>query len=218
MAKKFLSIVLLIACTVIFGSCDDSEYLNVDNFKLDKNLFSKTYTIDEEGCCVLKGVSPIAKDVVLSKVVGYGWQSIGTYEIQDNGKLSKNEYWKDRIGGGPTHYCFESSQQLVQYYYVDAKPAWCFQRMSWSYDPTNGFILCGKEDKLDIKERYRQILKLEESGGTILMYTLQKKGVKNDGKGGYEPFYAMIVYKRMTDEDLKKMKESYTTDRTIPND
>ena len=98
MTKKFWLIALIVACTVVFGSCDKSEELSVEQCKLDMNLFNQTYTVNDEGCCVLKGRKPIAAEEIQSKVKGYGWESIATYEVQENGKLSKEEFWKDTFG------------------------------------------------------------------------------------------------------------------------
>lgn len=115
--------------------------------------------ISREGrCCVLKGTKPVPGDEVQSKVVGYGWKSIATYEVQANGKLSQVDYYEDLIGAAPTHYWFASSRQLVKYYYVDVYPSVGFFRESWSYDATKGFILIGDE-MLSIKERYQQVLR-----------------------------------------------------------
>lgn len=141
MTKKFWLIALIVACTVVFGSCDKSEELSVEQCKLDMNLFNQTYTVNDEGCCVLKGRKPIAAEEIQSKVKGYGWESIATYEVQENGKLSKEEFWKDRFGGSPTHFWFETSQQAFSYFYSDALPAFCFSRVSWTYDMDKGFIL-----------------------------------------------------------------------------
>lgn len=210
MAKKFLSIVILIAYGFIMGSCD-SDDLRVEECKLDMNLFDGKYTVDDEGCCVLKGAKPISDDEVKSQVVGYGWKSIATFEVQSNGKLNMADYHDDLIGGAPIHYWFKSSQQMVQYYYDDAMPADGFSRVSWTYDATKGYILCG-DGTSAMADRYQQILKLDESNGKALMYTIKKLGVKGDGKGGYEPFYGMIVYRRMTDDELKKTQEAYTYD------
>ena len=214
MTKKFLSFVLTIACSILLGSCEKAEGLSVENCKLDMSLFSQTYTIDDEGCCVLKGAKPITSGEVQSEVVNYGWESIATYEVQSNGKLSQEEYWKDRFGGSPTNYWFESSQQLVQYFYMDSKPAFCFRHVSWSYDAAKGFILSGN-DKLATADRYEQILKLGESNGRTLMYTMSKIAITSDGNNGNKPVYAMIVYKRLTDYELKKMKESYNYDLDV---
>lgn len=79
MTKKFWLIALIVACTVVFGSCDKSEELSVEQCKLDMNLFNQTYTVNDEGCCVLKGRKPIAAEEIQSKVKGYGWESIATY-------------------------------------------------------------------------------------------------------------------------------------------
>lgn len=67
MTKKFWLIALIVACTVVFGSCDKSEELSVEQCKLDMNLFNQTYTVNEEGCCVLKGRKPIAAEEIQSK-------------------------------------------------------------------------------------------------------------------------------------------------------
>ena len=193
MTKKFWLIALIVACTVVFGSCDKSEELSVEQCKLDMNLFNQTYTVNDEGCCVLKGRKPIAAEEIQSKVKGYGWESIATYEVQENGKLSKEEFWKDRFGGSPTHFWFETSQQAFSYFYSDALPAFCFSRVSWTYDMDKGFILFGS-NKQTTDSRYMQILKLDESNGKTLMYTIQKLGATSDGSNGYKSIYGMIVY------------------------
>lgn len=214
--KKFLLVALTAACTVIMGSCEKSESLSTDGCKLEMNLFTQTYTVDEEGCCVLKGIKPIAADEVQSKVTGYGWKAIGTYEVQDNGKLSTQEYWSVMVGGGPVHYWFESSRQVIQYFYYDAMPAFCFHRGSWSYDADNGFILLGDNESTTASE-YMQILKLDKSNGKVLMYTMERRGVTLNGKS----IYTMVVYRRMTDEELENTKKSYTydldSDRSAPD-
>ena len=46
MTKKFWLIALIVACTVVFGSCDKSEELSVEQCKLDMNLFNQTYTVN----------------------------------------------------------------------------------------------------------------------------------------------------------------------------
>lgn len=66
-------------------------------------------------------------------------------------------------------------------------------------------------------DQYKQILKLVESDGKTLMYTIQKIATISDGDNGYKPVYAMIVYKRLTDDELKKMQESYNYDLNADN-
>ena len=79
MTKKFWLIALIVACTVVFGSCDKSEELSVEQCKLDMNLFNQTYTVNDEGCCVLKGRKPIAAEEIQSKVKGYGSHRFGRF-------------------------------------------------------------------------------------------------------------------------------------------
>lgn len=44
------------------------------------------------------------------------------------------------------------------------------------------------------------------------MYTMQNIGVKYDEHGNQKPFYSMVVYQRMTDNELAKMKKAYDYD------
>lgn len=71
MTRNLFSIVIMIACAFFLGSCD-SDDLSVEECKLDMNLFDQRYTVDDEGCCVLKGTKPVPGDEVQSEVVGYG--------------------------------------------------------------------------------------------------------------------------------------------------
>jgi hypothetical protein len=96
---------------------------------------------------------------------------------------------------------------MVKYIYIDAMPADAFQRTSWSYDEAKGFILFGDSNS-KLADRYEQILEIQESGDNTLMYTMSKSGIHVDGS----VIYAMIVYKRMTDEELKKTQQNYTYD------
>lgn len=53
------------------------------------------------------------------------------------------------------------------------------------------------------------------------MYAMRKIAVVGDGNGGYKPVYAMVVYKRMTEDELESMKKTYTydvnKDRSVPD-
>ena len=113
MNTKFLLVALTAACTVVFGSCDKSEVLSVEQSKFDMYLFGQTYTVDDEGCCVLKGSKPIAAEEIQSKVEGYGWKCIATYEVLANGKLSQEEYWTDMVAALRTFGLRHQSRLLV---------------------------------------------------------------------------------------------------------
>ena len=41
---------------------------------------------------------------------------------------------------------------------------------------------------------------------------MQNIGVKSDEHGNQKPFYGMVVYQRMTDNELAKMKKAYDYD------
>lgn len=56
------------------------------------------------------------------------------------------------------------------------------------------------------------------------MYTMQKLGDATDEHGNLKPFYGMVVYQRMTDNELVETKKAYDYDANIdftdavPND
>lgn len=47
------------------------------------------------------------------------------------------------------------------------------------------------------------------------MYTMQKLGDATDEHGNQKPFYGMVVYKRMTDNELEATKKAYGYDANV---
>lgn len=217
--KHFFLIALAFVAALTLGSCDKTENGDGDKNEFDKKLFAQKYTIDADGFCVLEGQKPLTAAEIASSVTGYGWKTVGTYEVEDNGHLSKTDYWQDRVGGSPTDYWFESSSNLTSYFSVDAVPASCYRNLTWSYDAQKGFIMYDTSNSTasDLTSQYMQVLKIGESHGKTLMYTMQKLGYLSDGTNRF----GMIVYQRMTDKELDDMKRNYTydidKDRTVPD-
>lgn len=78
---------------VSFTACDKTDEPNGPGTDYD-NLFDKTYTINNDGCCVLEDCEPTIATVVEDEVKGYGWKVIGMYKVQDNGRFSQTDYRK----------------------------------------------------------------------------------------------------------------------------
>lgn len=221
MKKTFLTLLMLFSI-LVFTSCEKSQ--EPDNPPSGSgNLFDCTYSITEDGCCVLGGVQPISADVVDKEVKGYGWKVVGMFQVQENGKLSRTDYRKTVEGGGYSDYWFESENHLVGFRHGDV-PGKFYKTTEWSYDAKRGFVM--RDDATQDKQsRYMQILRFDTTEGIYhQMFTMQSLGYGYDAQGNKKLIYGMVIYLRMTDKELAAMKESYDYDANIrfsgdvPND
>ena len=210
---------------VSFTGCDMTEEPNGPVIDYD-NLFDRTYTINDDGCCVLESCEPTRATVIEDEVKGYGWKVIGIYEVQDDGRLSQKDYRETVYGGGYEDYWFESDSRLVGFHHSDT-PGKFYNKTTWRYDATKGFIMRGSASQ-SLQNRYMQVLSVVTLQGKksnkFYMYTLQKLGDTTVEHDNVKPFYGMVVYQRMTDNELAETKKTYDYDANIdftnavPND
>lgn len=207
---------------VSFTGCDKTEEPNGPVIDYD-NLFDRTYSINDDGCCVLKGLKPVSAADIENKVKGYGWKVIGMYKVQDNGRLSQTDYRKTVYGGGYMDYWFESGGHLIGFHHGDTYGK-SYNKTEWFYYAVSGFIMRGSASQ-GMQSRYMQVLLLTKTESNYLqMYTMQKLGDATDENGNLKPFYGMVVYQRMTDNELAETKKAYDYDANIdftdavPND
>lgn len=211
--RHFFIMAIALVAALTLGSCDKTENGGDEKCEFDKNYFAQKYAVDADGYCVLEGAEPLSETEIASKVTGYGWETVGIYEVEPDGRLSTKDYWADRLGGSATSYWFESSTKLTVYFYMDALPADCFSKLTWSYDAQKGFIMrCSPNDATsDMTSQYMQVLKIGETHGKTLMYTMQKLYYSTDSKGT-KSIFGMVIYQRMTDKELDDTKRQYTYD------
>lgn len=207
---------------VSFTGCDKTEEPNGPVIDYD-NLFDRTYSINNDGCCVLEGLKPVSAADIENKVKGYGWKVIGMYKVQDNGRLSQTDYRKTVYGGGYMDYWFESGGHLIGFHHGDTDGK-SYNKTEWFYYAVSGFIMRGSASQ-GMQSRYMQVLLLTKTESNYLqMYTMQKLGDATDENGILKPFYGMVVYQRMTDNELAETKKAYDYDANIdftdavPND
>lgn len=93
---------MALACVFTLPGCDTTNG-NDDPFVIcpdpGDSPFDKTYTMDGDGCCILESTNKYTEEEIRKEVVGYGWKVVGTYEVQKDGRLSRQDYWKDMIVG-----------------------------------------------------------------------------------------------------------------------
>ena len=211
--KHFFLMALALVAALTLDSCDKTENGGDEKCEFDKNYFAQKYTVDADGYCVLEGAEHLPETEIASKVIGYGWKTVGTYKVEPDGRLSTKDYWADQFGGSATSYWFESSTKLTAYFYMDALPAGCFSNLIWNYDAQNGFIMrrSPNDATSDMTSQYMQVLKIGETHGKTLMYTMQKLGYSTDSKGT-KSIFGMVIYQRMTDKELDDTKRQYPHD------
>ena len=210
---------------VSFTGCDKTDEHNGPGTDYD-NLFDKTYTINNDGCCVLEDCEPTIATVVEDEVKGYGWKVIGMYKVQDNGRLSQTNYLYTGNDGGYMDYWFESDGHLIGFQHGDTYGK-LYNKTEWFYDAVTGFIMRGSASQ-SIQNRYMQVLSVvtlqRKESNKFYMYTLQKLGDATIEHDNLKPFYGMVVYQRMTDNELAETKKAYDYDANIdftdavPND
>lgn len=226
MKHYYLSVLMALACVFTLPGCDTTNG-NDDPFVIcpdpGDSPFDKTYTMDGDGCCILESTNKYTEEEIRKEVVGYGWKVVGTYEVQKDGRLSRQDYWKDMIGGGPTDYWFETESRLVGFH-NHSDTAQKYNKTEWYYDAKRGFVWRGsKYSNQTPDEKYMQVINIYASGSDAYMYTMQRIAVQVTDGNKLTPVFAMVVYKRMTDSELKKMKTDaqYDADKdnneAVPN-
>lgn len=220
--KRIWIFLMVMLSIVSFTGCDKTEEPNGPVIDYD-NLFDRTYSINNDGCCVLEGLKPVSAADIENKVKGYGWKVIGMYKVQDNGRLSQTDYRKTVYGGGYMDYWFESGGHLIGFHHGDTDGK-SYNKTEWFYYAVSGFIMRGSASQ-GMQSRYMQVLLLTKTESNYLqMYTMQKLGDATDENGNLKPFYGMVVYQRMTDNELAETKKAYDYDANIdftdavPND
>lgn len=216
--KRIWIFLMAMLCIVSFTGCDMTQEPSGPVTVIDyDNLFDGTYTINNDGCCVLKELKPVSAADIENKVKGYGWKVIGMYKVQDNGRLSQTDYRKTVYGGGYMDYWFESDSHLIGFHHGDTDGK-SYNKTEWFYDAVSGFIMRGSASQ-SMQSRYMQVLSVVTLQGKksnkFYMYTMQKLGDATDENGNQKPFYGMVVYQRMTDNELEETKKAYGYDANV---
>ena len=211
--KRIWIFLMAMLCIVSFTGCDKTEEPNGPVIDYD-NLFDRTYSINDDGCCVLESCEPTRATVIEDEVKGYGWKVIGMYKVQDNGRLSQTDYRKTVYGGEYMDYWFESDGHLIGFHHGDTDGKF-YNKTEWFYDAVSGFIMRGSASQ-SMQSRYMQVLLLTKTESNYLqMHTMQKLGDATDENGNLKPFYGMVIYQRMTDNELEATKKAYGYDANV---
>ncbi len=213
--KHLLSTLLAVAAIIALAACDNSD--NPNGPATDPNrLLDRTYQINSDGYYTLQDIQPVASSLIDSEVKGYGWQVAHIYAITDNGRLAAHDYRTYMTAVGYDDYWFKPDGKLVCLHHGDT-PGNYYYSTSWEYDGGRGFLLRYDADE-SIESRYMQVLQLsEQAGKPTLMYTLQKLASTVSPSGDTRDIYGMVIYQRMTDDELAKALKRYSYDANREN-
>ena len=111
-------------------------------------------------------------------------------------------------------YWFESDGHLIGFHHGDTDGKF-YNKTEWFYDAVAGFIMRGSASQ-SMQSRYMQVLLLTKTESNYLqMHTMQKLGDATDENGNLKPFYGMVIYQRMTDNELEATKKAYGYDANV---
>lgn len=206
--KNLLLTLATIVSSLLLASCDNSNGEPPTVICPGFNPFEATYATDGTGCCTLSGVGIFSDDEVKQMIVGYGWKTIATYRVMQDGRLATTDFYNGMTGIAPTDLWFTSDSKAVRFY-NNTGLGDKYHSTRYAYDTSRGFLLLDIDDTaLSDADRYMQIVNFNDLGDEKQLYTMQKVACTTTKSDKTEPVYALVVYQRMTDEELKKAKEN----------
>ena len=213
--KQKLLMLFATICLLLLTGCGSEDDKRESLPWNSKDLFGATYTMDDEGCYVLKDVVPPSQNELESKVLGKGWQPVAVYQILSNGKLSQDDYREKASNIDFACLYFDPLCQLFAYYqdYALAGSPLCKKLWKkYTYEEKTGILM--RYDGFALKKdwSYLQILKIRESDSQTYLYTVQRLGNQPREDDGADPVFGVVVYQRMSQDDLDKKIHDYTYD------
>ncbi len=166
-----------------------------------------SFQFDQTGNKIVETSRTITNKEFQEKIVGKALVYVEGYEILNDGTLSSQEYYESRedmMGfAGEPYYYFENNATWTKYFTSDAIPGKVFDKDGYTYDEKSGCIMNSDGKK---------VFQILEVGGFIKAVTYIGY-YSSDNKDHYGYF----TYRFMTDEELKKVQETYTMDFNDPN-
>lgn len=181
-------LILISALAVLFSACskDDDETIAISK--------DAKFTIDSNGI-----PSPANGGLISSEGFdkylknNYFAEQTDGCMIEQNGTLSKENFWKDIIGIGPDGYFFADDSAFNYVLYVDHAPSIPYIRSGQVYSNGRAVVLSSADDKMpDLK-----ILEANTVGFTAIRLI----GVKGDGT----PSYIYSSYRKVSESDFNKL-------------
>ena len=139
---------------------------------------------------------------VQTELIGYGWRWMQTNEIDTTGYVMNQDYYSNLDGAGPSDYYFTSDTTLTRYFVSDAIPADCYYDVSIQLDAATGVVAYRQLQQSVIL----RIWSVYQLGGRWYLDIIEP--LYSDATRTH---WGTSQYVRMTDDELRKVQEQYST-------
>jgi len=185
--KRFLLFGSLLAIVFSFLACGD----DLPQFEMD-----------DEGVWGLPDARAITHAEFLKYAEGNGWKHVSTYEIMEDGSVSREERYGNLGGGAPSGYYFEKDT-YVNFAFYNAIPG--------KFRTTAAYVYLEDGNRIGNVNRFDdtfftkfQVLSISKDKLEVVEYL----GVRSN-KEGYRDIYGWATYRKMTAEELEACQEEY---------
>lgn len=160
------------------------------------------FEIDPEDGLIMPDVRPISHAEFLKYAEGNGWKHVSTYEIMEDGSVSRENYYESRDGGASSGYYFEKDT-YVNFAFYNAIPG--------RFRTTAAYVYLEDRNRIGHVNRFTdtfstqfQVLSVSEDK----LEVVEHLGIRG-GKDGYIDVYGWATYRKMTAEELEACQEEY---------
>ena len=178
----------LLATTTLVG-CDNSG---------DEDI-NKPTTCYFGGWIDLQKIPTITKETFKRQIVGKGWKHEFTQEMNANGTIAQESYYKGLIGISPIDFYF-TENDVTSFTHSNALNEFVKTKEIFSYDEATNTIQTASS-----KTMPNRIFCCKENQLILIQFL----GYKNNGKGNLSGHYGISRYRKMTAQELEEMQKTY---------
>ncbi|MGI6242382.1 MAG: hypothetical protein ACOYJK_02410 [Prevotella sp.] len=200
----FFCLVTIIVMSIVLYSCqsDDDPRLIIDPVE-------PYVTLSADGVPSFLNPTRMTRELFNENIVGRGWYYESSHEIKPDGTIMMTDFYQDMIGISPSHYYFDADSLTVFRYhdsqgYVNGGLG--FVRYAYTYNEADqGIYVQG-----------RRVLQLNPVGekGYKYLRTVRWSAMRSDGT----QVYTLDIFRRMTDKELEKIRQTYSANFTVNED
>ena len=209
---KRIAIYLLALVSIMACGNDEDMSMNNDDSELSSLTMSEVLSSikfvpdDSIGFVPEGGLTLFSNKNFKRYIQGYGWKNVGSYEINTDGTLAKEDFFKGLSGGGPSHYYFGEGQMRE----FIATTAWVegffYEDNAYQYaeEQRNCIFAQYEEAPIKVVPLFRILYYNDEAKE---MAILRIGGRAADGPA--KIFYMVQFYQRMSKERLEEIRKQY---------
>lgn len=206
---------MLVSCADLDNDMDKDEMLIIEP------PYEPMFQFDEQGIPYRMDTPTLSQEMqqnVRNEVIGYGWKWMQTFEIQDNGFVKSEDFYKGMFGMSPKSYYIKSEKELVKYFYSDAIPAMASLSQGFTIDMETGVLSDGNNPSgIYPWTFYLGIWSVYQLSGRWYMDTIEPLGRQADGNEKLKTVWGYSHYYRMSESELKQTQKEYTFDYSQVN-